>query len=383
MTRATRATVIAAAVLIAALFPRFFPAQSVNTLPDKLSDAEFWQLSSTLSEPDGYFHSDNFVSNERSFQHVLSALSTRTQPGTVYIGVGPEQNFTYLLAVKPRIAFIVDIRRQNLLEHLMYKALFEMSKDRADFLSFLFSRPRPTDVNSNSSVDALFESFNKVRGEPELMLANLKAIRSHLTTVHGFAMSAEDQAGLERIYLTFSRGAGNLTYDGPIQYPGIVTGTGVMPTFEELMRETDKEGSHRSFLATEENFRTIQALHNKNLLVPIVGNFAGSSALRAVGQYVRDHGATIAAFYTSNVEQYLFMDESWKSFYSNVSTLPVTERSVFIRGLIRSASGQLSSSPALPLTSHYETGLFSIADLAAAFKSGSIRNYYDILADQR
>jgi hypothetical protein len=42
--------------------------------------------------------------------------------------------------VKPKIAFIVDIRRQNLIEHLMYKALFELSADRAEFISRLLSR---------------------------------------------------------------------------------------------------------------------------------------------------------------------------------------------------------------------------------------------------
>jgi hypothetical protein len=149
------------------------------------------------------------------------------------------------------------------------------------------------------------------------------------------------------------------------------------------MRETDNAGNHRSFLATEENFRTIQALHRKNLLVPVVGDFAGPHALRAVGQYLRDHDAIVAAFYTSNVEQYLFMEDQWNDFYANVSTLPLNERSLFIRGLIRSPLGQLSSSPALPPTSHYETGLFSIVDLVTAFKKGSIRNYYDILGDRR
>src|SRR6187397_3022300 len=149
---------VSAVVLTFALLS-VFPGRAIEPLPSELSDKEYWQLISDFSEPDGFFHSENFVSNERSFQRVLKELAGR-QPGSAYIGVGPEQNFTYLLAVKPEIAFIVDIRRQNLVEHLMYKALFELSADRAEFLSRLLSRPRPATFSENSSVEDLFAEFN-------------------------------------------------------------------------------------------------------------------------------------------------------------------------------------------------------------------------------
>jgi hypothetical protein len=381
--RSNRTPVIATAILFIALLPGLYPANPVDTLPERLSNAEFWKLSSTLSEPDGYFHSDNFVSNERSFQHVLADLAYRRAPGSAYIGVGPEQNFTYLLGVRPKIAFIVDIRRQNLLEHLMYKALFELSSDRADFLSRLLSRKRPADVDKNSTVVALLDSFDQVPVDFGIAQSNLKAIKSHLLVNRAFPLGAEDLQNLERIFWAFNTGGANLTYDGPVRFPGVLTGTGVMPTFGELMRETDKEGKHRSFLATEENFRTIQNLQKRNLLIPVVGNFAGTHTLKAVGHYLRKHDATVTAFYTSNVEQYLFMQSQWRDFYENVSALPIDGESVFIRGLIRSVSGEYSSSPALPSTSRYETGLFPIIDLVAAYKSQSIRTYYDILIDRQ
>ena len=149
------------------------------------------------------------------------------------------------------------------------------------------------------------------------------------------------------------------------------------------MRETDKEGNHQSFLATEENFRVVQSLQKKNLVIPVVGNFAGPRALRAVGVYLREHDATVSAFYTSNVEQYLFMQDQWRGFYANVSSLPLDGKSLFIRGLIRSASGDYSSSPALPPTSRYETGLFPMIELVGAYKNESIRTYHDILIGQK
>src|SRR6478672_6759621 len=117
-------------------------------LPERLSDSEFWSLATEFSEPGGYFRSDNFVSNESAFQRVIPALKKQIQPSGVYLGVGPEQNFTYLTALAPKLAFIVDIRRQNMLLHLMYKAIFELSANRAEFLSKLFARPIPDNLES-------------------------------------------------------------------------------------------------------------------------------------------------------------------------------------------------------------------------------------------
>src|SRR6478735_4636388 len=83
------------------------------------------------------FVTDNIVSNEIALQDVLPELE-RTHRGA-YIGVGPEQNLTYITALEPSIAFVVDLQRGNMLLHLMYKALIELSADRADFLSRLFA----------------------------------------------------------------------------------------------------------------------------------------------------------------------------------------------------------------------------------------------------
>src|ERR1041385_8620113 len=119
---------------------------SAWAVPERLTDQQFWKLVTDSSEPGGYFRNSditNLTSNEMLYQRVLTDLLSRTKPGGVYLGVGPEQNYTYMAALKPRMAIIFDIRRGNLDIQLMYKALFELSKDRADFLSMLFSKPRP------------------------------------------------------------------------------------------------------------------------------------------------------------------------------------------------------------------------------------------------
>ena len=145
------------------------------------------------------------------------------------------------------------------------------------------------------------------------------------------------------------------------------------------MIDTDENGQQRSYLGTEENFLTLQQFEKNNLIVPLVGNFAGPSALRAVGQYLREHSTNVSAFYTSNVEQYLFMNnEEWKSFYTNVSTLPLDSKSVFIRPLINTGNGY-TASPQFRASFHWDTLLFPISDLVAAFNGGTIESYYDVI----
>ena len=128
-------------------------------LPSRLTDREFWRLAVESSESDGYFRSDTLTSNELLYQRVIPELLERTRPGGVYLGVGPEQNFTYMAALRPPMAIIFDIRRGNMLVQLMYKALFELAKDRADFVSMLFSRPRPPGLGPDSTAADLFSAF--------------------------------------------------------------------------------------------------------------------------------------------------------------------------------------------------------------------------------
>ena len=90
------------------------PARTDSSIPA----AEFSRLIQQFSEDDGYFRSDNFTSNETSYLQVVDLFRKLDVSGGAYIGVGPEQNFTYIAKVRPRIAFIVDIRRQAMIQHL-------------------------------------------------------------------------------------------------------------------------------------------------------------------------------------------------------------------------------------------------------------------------
>jgi hypothetical protein len=310
--------------------------QPAGTLPSQLSDQQFWQLVTDLSENNGYFRSDNLVSNEIGLQWVIPDLLATVTSGGVYMGVGPEQNFTYIAALRPRMAFITDVRRGNLHTHLMYKALFELSADRADFVSRLFTKARPEGLSAGSSAADIMNAYWDIQTSAEpAYQANLKALKDHLTKTHGLPLSAEDLGGIEYVYHSFYWFGPSITYNSTSG-----GGRGFSTTYYDLMVATDGGGTPRSFLASEENFRVLQDLHRRNLIVPVVGNFAGPKALRAVGDYVRRHGSFVMAYYLSNVEQYLLQDGLWSRFCANAASLPLDDRSAFIRSLSGGGRGR-------------------------------------------
>jgi hypothetical protein len=305
-------------------------ADTLPTLPTRLTDAEFWKLSETFSEPNGYFRTDNLLSNELYYPEVLPALVQRVKQGGVYLGVGPEQNFHYIVALRPKMVIITDIRRGNLHAQLMYKALFEMSADRAEFVSRLFTKPRPQALSASTSAIDLMQAYWDVPSSPQSAFDNnFKAMIDHLTKTHAFPLSTEDVEGIKYVYNSFYWFGPAITYNSS-QGNGGGRG-GSMSSYAQLMMATDLKGVPQSFLASEETFKFMKDLESRNLLLPVVGNFGGPRALRAVGQWVREHGATIGAFYLSNVEQYLQQDGIWANFCANVASMPLTPESTFIR----------------------------------------------------
>jgi hypothetical protein len=303
----------------------------VDALPSRLSDQEFWRLSADLSEDNGYFRSDNLLSNELWFQTVIPELLNRTKAGGVYLGVGPEQNFTYIAALQPKMAFITDIRRGNLHTHLMYKALFELSDDRAEFMARLFTKKRPSGLDGRTSAHDLQQAFwDETRaptGDADAYKANLEAVYDVLTRKHALPLSKEDREGIDYVYYSFYWYGPAITYNSSSTW----SMRGGMATYAALMEATDNDGIARSFLASEDNFRFVKELQRRNLIVPVVGNFGGPKALRSIGAYLRERGATVTAFYLSNVEQYLYQDGLAGNFCANVAAMPLDEASTFIR----------------------------------------------------
>ena len=373
-------------VFALAAFPVFALAQS--TIPSRLTDKELWQLNAEFSEPGGYFRSDNLLSNETGFQAVIPGLKETLKPGGVYLGVGPEQNFTYIVALQPKIAIIFDIRRGNMVEHLMYKALLETSADRAEFLSKLFSRPRPAGLDTSSTAQQLFDAYNRAAPDSVAFRKNLAAIKEFLGKTKGFALGDSDSKTLDYIYSAFYGGGPQINYNyssGGGGGGGFGGGFGGgMPTYATLQTATDTAGKNWAYLATEGNFRWLKDFETKNLLVPVVGDFAGPKAIRTVGKYLKDHNALVSAMYCSNVEQYLFrQNDDWSRFYGNVATLPLDANSSFIRSISGGMRGVTPQGGFPRYGGRLANVTSSMLETVKGFNEGKIQTYGDIIMMSR
>ena len=309
------------------------PSEQKAYLPQSqeqvISAAEFSRMIREFSEEEGYFLSDNFVSNETSYLHVLGKLEELASTGEgAYIGVGPEQNFSYIAKIRPKIAFIVDIRRQAMIQQLMYKAIFHLSENRAQFLSRLFSKPLGGEnpPGSDTSLPDLVSYFERTPGTEETFRGNLGIIEKTIQTDFQFPLSSDDRTALEYVYAVF--------WEENLEIRFWFRGRwswGRFPTLRGMILEKDLQGQLGNFLAQEKDYQFVRELHLSNRIIPVVGNFSGDKALATVGDYLKENGYVVNVFYTSNVEQYLFRSGIFDAFAENIRRLPIDEKSLFIR----------------------------------------------------
>jgi hypothetical protein len=282
-----------------------------------------------LSEAEGAFDTDNLVSNERSYLDVIPALVAGHVGGGVYIGVGPDQNFSYIARVRPAFAYIIDIRRDNLLLHLLFKALFAGARNRAEYLSLLTGRPVPDGLErwSSAAIEEIVAHVDRSTPAPGAS----RALRSRLDrTIEGFGVPLvrADLETVGRFHQTFIAAGLDLQFQSHGRRP-----SDSYPTFRELLLARDANGRQWNFLASEDDFQFVKALEAHDAIVPVVGNVSGTHALRAIGAAIAERHERVSAFYISNVEFYLARDAAFGRFIDNLSRLPHDGRSVMIRSL--------------------------------------------------
>jgi hypothetical protein len=287
----------------------------------------FGALVSAISEPDGPFFSDNVISNETSYLQVAAALAT-SAPGGAYVGVGPEQNFTYIALTRPRLAFIVDIRRQNMIEHLLYKAIFTEAKSRAHFLALLVGRSwdEAGDPGASGTIEAVIAHAEKNPAEEAVFTASHDRLRAAIE--RDIPLDANDRKTLEVAHRSFFKGQLDVHFE-------LKPARGRhYPALRELLAQRSPEGAAQGFLATEDAFRFVQTMEREGRVVPVVGDFAGDRALPGIAAHLAREKLKVTAFYTSNVEQYLLEPKVWTRWARNVAALPIDEKSVFIRAYL-------------------------------------------------
>jgi len=371
---------IALGVFVIAAVAGWAVWQEIQSVP---AEFDFPQLVAELSEPNGWFDTDNLISNEKSYLHVVPRLEQAGVSGGVYIGVGPDTSFSYMARIRPSVAFLVDIRRDNLLLHLLFKALFQMSRNRIEYLALLTGTPPPGDFENNDLANGQLANgqlgkWNDadideiVRYLDDQFAASAPPIDDRIRkTIAGFGVpvSAKEMQTILRFHSEFMARRLSLRFHSTGRLPRTY-----YPTYRELLLETDREGRRLSFLAREDDFQFLRSLHQRDAVIPVVGDLGGTHALVAIARWMRQHDQRLSAFYVSNVEDYLFRDRVFGQYMENLTRLPRSDRSVMIRsvfgrwGLVDTAPGYYSTSTTQNLD-----------EMLANYSDGKYRTYTDLL----
>jgi hypothetical protein len=362
---------LAAVVSAAALISACGAPPGDGALPasgDRLSTEAFASLSERISEPAGFFDTDNLISNEAGYLKVMDALRRSRLTGGAYLGVGPDQNFSYIAELRPEIAFIMDVRRDNLLQHLLLKALIERAPTRVEFLSGLHGRRPPPDPAewTDRPIGEVMDFIDAASVDAEWVELFEEEIEVRVRG-YGLEIGEEDIETVRRFHQAFvSEGPGlRFTSFGRPPRP-------FYPTYRQLVLETDIEGAQASFLADAARYGVVRDLTLRNRIIPVVGDLAGPSAVGEIGKVMRESGLELTAFYVSNVEFYLWRAGSFERWRSNLARLPSAPNAVVIRSYFPNSGRRHPS--ALP-------GYFSTQTLqpVQTLLGGSFTSYWDVV----
>jgi hypothetical protein len=291
--------------------------------------------------------------------------------GGAYIGVGPDQNFSYIAVVRPSIAFIVDVRRDNLLLHLLFKALFQMSDTRAEYLGRLVGRrlTTPPDQWRAASLEKIASQLDASAPREGDVQALRKQVDAQIAAF-GVPLSTQDFATIDRFHRAFIDAGLSLKFQSWGRAP-----RSYYPTYRELLFETDRDKQRGNFLISEDDYQFVRGLQQRDLIVPVVGDLAGPAALVGIGRAIKQRREELSAFYVSNVELYLFQNSVFPRYVENLATIPHNPRSVIIRSIF---SGMWSMPDAMP---GYASA--SVVQTIDDFASHKYSGYEQLLSSSR
>jgi hypothetical protein len=331
----------------------------------------FAELYNRLSEQGGYFDSDNLISNETSYLHALDEMRIMHVKGGAYIGVGPDQSFSYIAELQPALAFMIDVRRDNMLQHLMFRSLFQRSQNRMEYLARLIGALVQGDVAqwTGQPIEQILAVLDTAKRTPE-EFARVSAVVLDDARASGITLTAEDIATIERFHREFHDLGLEIRYTSKNRPPRLT-----YPTLRDLIMEKDRAGALASYLVSEERWRTVQEMEKNDRVLLVTGDLSGERALRNIGNYVRERGLKVTAFYTSNVEQYLFQFGTFDSFAQNTLTLPFDSNAVIIRSYFARGRPHLAAVPG-----HMSVQLVQpAADFIQRMNTGGYPSYWDLV----
>ena len=283
-------------------------------------DRAMARVAADLSEPESGPPADNLLSNEDSTFRVADRVAALAPPGGVYLGVGPDQNFSLIAPGRPDLAFVVDFRRRNALLHLAHKALMLRAPTRVDYLARLLARtpgPLPPDPTAADLV-AAFDRRPLDRARLDAEVAAAAEILRPLDLVRPDEWPA--LAALQR------------KLAGP-GLDGRFLALPMYPTFGRQLAARDRAGQPGHFLARESSYQLGRDLPRGDRLIPLVGDFAADAdgCLPRLAAWLRARRLAVATFYLADVEFFLARAGRYPAFAAHLHRLPWLPGAILIR----------------------------------------------------
>jgi hypothetical protein len=237
-----------------------------------------------------------------------------------------------------------------------------------EYLARLFGRPVPDNIETwrGKSVEDLAAYID---GASTQGLPAIAAARSQLTESirrFGVPLGEQDLQTIDRFHRRFIEEGLDLRFQTIGRPP-----QSSYPSYRQLLLETDRVGRHGNYLASEEAFQFVKSLQSRDLVIPVVGNLSGPSALAGIGRLLRDRNERLSAFYTSNVEFYLFGDGTFPRFVENLSRIPRTDAAVLIRSVFAGGGSRIAGYGSASLTQ-------PVSELVDGFPRGRFHQYWEL-----
>lgn len=327
-------------------------------------DQSFGSVVRALSEPETGPAADNLVSNEDSYPRIAADVAQRRPVDGVYVGVGPDQNFTILAHAAPRLAFVLDYRRRNLLLHLVHKALFSLSENRVAYLSRLTAR-RPTGLPADPDADQLVAAFSAARFERRRLDAAIAEAAAVLQPLDVVAASEWDAVA---------------TIQAKLAGPGMnarFLALPMYPTLGRLVKTRDRRGAAAHLLANEDRYRLVRHLQRNDLVIPLVGDFGRPHGLDKLSDWLKAHRLRVGLLYISDVEFFLIRAGRLRDYADNLTSLPWADGAL----IARTSTREIAHSERFPGDSS-TTIVRSVASFLEGVAAGKVATVDDLFAPE-
>lgn len=325
--------------------------------PDLLEREAFVELIRRLSDPpSGPASADNLMTNEDSIASVMDQAGREVPRDTVYLGVGPDQNFSLIAATRPDSAFILDFRKKNQLLHFLHRALLHVSNDQVEYLAHFWARSfikcATAPINANRreiSAGELICGFKNTDFQKQLF-ENAQAKVSEQIRLLNY-VSADELTEIRRIHARLA-GAGLQARFLALK---------MYPQMQSLVQALTRSGKPGHWLGSDQHFQTIRELQTKNRIIPIVADWADSpkntqsSAFQRLSDWLISNQKQVGCIYISDVEFFLMRTSIFDKYIENLGQLPIHEEARIIRTSTREIkhperlSGQSSTTIVRPL----------------------------------